>query len=188
MKYAPARRPQSWLLLNTSGFYFPERAPLTSGGGPHAPARPPVTSRTLHLRETIPAQRRRRRRSHWEVEELLPGIAKLTGFHGRMARGSHGIPKVSLGPALLDPSTPCGRATPETALQPFQGWPAAVYYPFGHPAPYAYVFHSLTIGTKKMTEVTLSLRTPCRCILPVKWKSLSGGGGKDVCSLTVGIF
>jgi hypothetical protein len=22
------------------------------------------------------------------------------------------------------PSTPCGRATPETAIRPFQGWPA----------------------------------------------------------------
>jgi hypothetical protein len=34
------------------------------------------------------------------------------------------------------PSTPCGRATPETALQPFQGGqPAAVFYSFGHPTP-----------------------------------------------------
>jgi hypothetical protein len=31
-----------------------------------------------------------------------------------MARGIHGFPKVSPGPAM--------RATPETALQPFLGW------------------------------------------------------------------
>jgi hypothetical protein len=24
---------------------------------------------------------------------------------------------------MLDPSTPCGRATPEAASRPFQGWP-----------------------------------------------------------------
>jgi hypothetical protein len=35
-------------------------------------------------------------------------------------------------------------ATPETALWPFQGWAAhrwhsAVFYPFGHPTPYAHV-------------------------------------------------
>jgi hypothetical protein len=34
--------------------------------------------------------------------------------HGRMARGGHGLPKVSLGPAMPHPSTPCERATPET--------------------------------------------------------------------------
>jgi hypothetical protein len=35
-----------------------------------------------------------------------------------------GFPKVSPGPAMLDPSSfmPCGLATPETALWPFQGW------------------------------------------------------------------
>jgi hypothetical protein len=41
-----------------------------------------------------------------------------------MARGIHGVPKVSPGPAMLDPSTPCERATPETALRLFLGWPA----------------------------------------------------------------
>jgi hypothetical protein len=29
-----------------------------------------------------------------------------------MARGGHGLPKVSPGPAMPDPFTPCGRATP----------------------------------------------------------------------------
>jgi hypothetical protein len=34
------------------------------------------------------------------------------------------------------PSMPCRRATAETALWPFQGWPT--FSPFGHPTPYAY--------------------------------------------------
>jgi hypothetical protein len=42
-------------------------------------------------------------------------------------------------------SLPCGRATFETALGAFQGWPqsrhlVAISYPFGHPTPYAYGF------------------------------------------------
>jgi hypothetical protein len=40
--------------------------------------------------------------------------------HERMAGGDHGLPKVSLGPAMPYPSTSCGWATPETALRPFQ--------------------------------------------------------------------
>jgi hypothetical protein len=44
--------------------------------------------------------------------------------HGRMARGSHGLPKVSPGPAMHNTSTPCWWAIPETALWLFQGWPA----------------------------------------------------------------
>jgi hypothetical protein len=74
-----------------------------------------------------------------------------------MARGGHGLPKVSLGPAMPDPSMPSGIlgvatrrvgsmhpfSTPLDTLQPFQGkppakqTPAAVFYPFGHPTPYA---------------------------------------------------
>jgi hypothetical protein len=41
-----------------------------------------------------------------------------------MARGVHGLPKVSRGPAMPNPSMPCQQATPKTALQPFLGWPA----------------------------------------------------------------
>jgi hypothetical protein len=54
--------------------------------------------------------------------------------HGRMARGGHGIPKVSPGPAMPDPSTPCG--------QTFRGGSPAGrvacgrLLPFG--TPYAY--------------------------------------------------
>jgi hypothetical protein len=40
-----------------------------------------------------------------------------------MERGGHGLPKVSTGPNMPDPSTLYGRDTPETALRPFQGWP-----------------------------------------------------------------
>jgi hypothetical protein len=43
---------------------------------------------------------------------------------GRMGRGIQGLPKVSSGPAIPDPSMPCRRATLETDLRPFQGWPA----------------------------------------------------------------
>jgi hypothetical protein len=56
-----------------------------------------------------------------------------------MTWGGHGLPKVSLGPAMPYPSTSCGRETPEKALWPFQGWAgqhAAVFYPLGHPTPY----------------------------------------------------
>jgi hypothetical protein len=54
----------------------------------------------------------------------------------RMARGIHGLPKVS--PKLTMPNlfTPCGRAIPQTALQLFWGWPAAVFFPLGYPTPY----------------------------------------------------
>jgi hypothetical protein len=41
-----------------------------------------------------------------------------------MLRGIHKLPKVSTKPAMPDPSTPCGWATPKTALWPFRGWPA----------------------------------------------------------------
>jgi hypothetical protein len=37
---------------------------------------------------------------------------------GAMARGGHGLPKVSPGPAMTDIYMPCSRA-----LRPFQGWP-----------------------------------------------------------------
>jgi hypothetical protein len=45
----------------------------------------------------------------------------------------HGLPKVSPGPHMLYPSTPCGQANPEAALLPM-----AVSHPFGYPPPYAY--------------------------------------------------
>jgi hypothetical protein len=48
--------------------------------------------------------------------------AYISFVHKRMAWGGHGLPKTSLGPAMPYPSSPSGWATPETALQPFQGW------------------------------------------------------------------
>jgi hypothetical protein len=41
-----------------------------------------------------------------------------------MARGGHGLPKVSPGPTMPYHSMLCRRTTRVTALQPFQGWPA----------------------------------------------------------------
>jgi hypothetical protein len=41
--------------------------------------------------------------------------------HGCMSKGGHGLPKVSSRPTLSYLSTPCGHATPETALWSFQG-------------------------------------------------------------------
>jgi hypothetical protein len=65
-------------------------------------------------------------------------------------KGGHGLPKVSTGPTMPDPSIPCGQASPETALRPFlvevrpqSERPAAVFYPFGHPTPYAYGWRGL---------------------------------------------
>jgi hypothetical protein len=45
-------------------------------------------------------------------------------LQARMARSIHGLPKVSPGPTMPNPSTPCGRATPKTASWPFLGLPA----------------------------------------------------------------
>jgi hypothetical protein len=57
--------------------------------------------------------------------------------HGRMARGGHGLPKVSLGPTMTDPYTPC-------ALQ--GGRPAASSTPLDTPR------HTpTTLLTKKAT-------------------------------------
>jgi hypothetical protein len=50
-------------------------------------------------------------------------ILRFTIRHGCMAKGSHGLPKVSHGPALPFLFTLCGRATPEMTLRPYQGWP-----------------------------------------------------------------
>jgi hypothetical protein len=52
-----------------------------------------------------------------------------------MARGSRELPKVSLGLTIPYPSPPSGLATPETALQPFQGWPARRAVALSHLLP-----------------------------------------------------
>jgi hypothetical protein len=67
--------------------------------------------------------------------------------HGHMAMGGYGLHKVSPGPALPYPCKPCGQAIPKTVLEPISGVArplgrplAAMFYPFGHPTPYAYDF------------------------------------------------
>jgi hypothetical protein len=66
-----------------------------------------------------------------KLRQIAPNYANasrdfpiVTLGHRRMARGGHGLPKVSPGLTMPNPYTPCRRATPETALCPFQGWPA----------------------------------------------------------------
>jgi len=66
-------------------------------------------------------------------------------MHGHMAKGSHGLCKAKPEPAMPYSFTPCGQVTPETALQPFQEWPARKtggLQPFSTlldtPTPYAY--------------------------------------------------
>jgi hypothetical protein len=41
-----------------------------------------------------------------------------------MAKGSHGLPKVSPGPTMTYSSMPCGQATREMTKKLFQEWPA----------------------------------------------------------------
>jgi hypothetical protein len=50
---------------------------------------------------------------------LIVGLVLYTQ-HGRMESGGHRPPKVLPGPAMPNPSTPCGLVTPETALWPFR--------------------------------------------------------------------
>jgi hypothetical protein len=57
----------------------------------------------------------------WEKNEL---ILEHDAAQARTGRGIQGLPKVSYGPAMPDPYTPCGRVTPQTAIRPVGGWPA----------------------------------------------------------------
>jgi hypothetical protein len=99
------------------------------------------------------------------LSALITVLAKLVlnCWHGCTASGGHELPKVSIGPAMPDPSMPKVRKRrpkmiktenvllnqiaykSRRYLQPFlgwrtrrAGWPTAVFYPFGHPTPYAY--------------------------------------------------
>jgi hypothetical protein len=58
--------------------------------------------------------------------------------HGHMARGGHGLYKVSPGPAMPDPSKPAGNPLLKQPYGHFTGGPqggqrVADLYPFGHP-------------------------------------------------------
>jgi hypothetical protein len=66
-----------------------------------------------------------------------------------MARDGHALSKVSPGPAMHYPSTPCRRTTTKTApldnsgVAGPQGWQlSAVFYPFGHRMPmFTYIYY-----------------------------------------------
>jgi hypothetical protein len=61
-----------------------------------------------------------------------------------MVRGSHELPKVSLGPTMPNPSKICRQVTPEMPYSHFRDGqhagqaPAAVVYPFGYPTLYTH--------------------------------------------------
>jgi hypothetical protein len=89
--------------------------------------------------------------------------------HGRMARGGHGLPKVSLGPVMPDPSTPCGRPTPETALQQFLGWPtrkAGGLQPSSTPSDTSCRTPKALIGTLTLVKLP-SMLVVTKLVLPV---------------------
>jgi hypothetical protein len=67
-----------------------------------------------------------------------------------MARGGHALPKVLPMSAMPYPFTPCWADHPRNGLTAVSGVahpqgrrPAAIFYPFGHPTPYAYVWFPL---------------------------------------------
>jgi hypothetical protein len=68
--------------------------------------------------------------------------------HSHMAKGGHGLPKVSSGSTMPYCSTPCRQGTPEMALWSFQQWPAhraidlrlsSTHLDTLHRTPYTYV-------------------------------------------------
>jgi hypothetical protein len=67
--------------------------------------------------------------------------AAMSGWQG--AANDQGLPKVSLGPTMPYPSTPCRRPPLKRLHGHFGaghlqgGRPAAVFYPLGYPTPYA---------------------------------------------------
>jgi hypothetical protein len=64
--------------------------------------------------------------AHMTMEWRWSDPVSQSGWsHRRMAGGGQGLPKVSPGPTMPDPSMPCRR-------------PAVIFYPFEHPTPYAY--------------------------------------------------
>jgi hypothetical protein len=77
-----------------------------------------------------------------------------------MARGGHGLPKVSLGPAMLYPSMPCGWPYDNFRDgRQHSGQPATIFYPLGYPMPYASGFKSITYIFVMCDDVCLPLVT-----------------------------
>jgi hypothetical protein len=60
----------------------------------------------------------------YDHNDLVISTFTVLLIQGRMGRSIHGLPKVSPGPAMPNPSMPCGRSTPKQALRLFWGWPA----------------------------------------------------------------
>ena len=77
-----------------------------------------------------------------------------------MARSGHGLQKVLPGTAMPNPSTTSGQAILDWPFEGFQqcGRPAAIFYPLGHPIPYAYVRYNWFVvqGHAKASLLDLS--------------------------------
>jgi hypothetical protein len=89
----------------------------------------PVRSKTGIFASKKYKEKEKKEEKKGEQKKQNVLVVKDIGFltlrpylQARMARGIHGIPKVSLVPTMPDLSTPCGQAIPETALRPFLGW------------------------------------------------------------------
>jgi hypothetical protein len=106
-------------------------------------------------------------------QELVIGSVVATFYfaksekYGRMARGGHGDPRVSLRPAMPYPTTP----TPKTALKavsvvacPQAGRPVAVFYPLEHPTPCASGVYCSALSVRPSKSNQLSLEDSFTCL------------------------
>jgi hypothetical protein len=95
---------------------------------------------------------------------------------GVSCSGGYGIPKVSMGPAMPYPSTPCRWATPETALR-LSSTPFDCHLPLSTPLAirlcYA-MFPSLVTGVV-YGGILLNVSTWCKCFTPFQSLSESRG-------------
>jgi hypothetical protein len=83
------------------------------------------------------------------LKQILACRRKMVRKHSRMARGGHGLPKVSPGPAIPYPSMPYRfRAGPSAGR-------VACSYPFGHPTSYAYVIKIFTLGLNQINKIQI---------------------------------
>jgi hypothetical protein len=74
----------------------------------------------------------------------------------------HGLPKVSLGPTMPYPSTPCKRPPLKRLYGCFRGGhpqdkqPVTFFYPLGLPTPYAYLMSSSRDDHAIMTSFSVT--------------------------------
>jgi hypothetical protein len=89
-----------------------------------------------------------------------------------MARGGHELPKVSLGPTMPDPSggPPLKRPYSHFSDGPPAGRPVAIFYPFGHPTPYASGLNKQIPRGAGFCESSAKLCIKSRGATHVKWK------------------